>query len=700
MPSLQSLYADAWFRLSGLSWLEGVDLLLVTIAFFLLLNLLQNSRAGFLLRGALALSAVLLTITIILPLPVFDWLVRISLIALLVGLPIIFQPELRRMLERLGRNSSLARAVRQTEAEKVLAGLSHAVDNFSYNRTGALIALEGNESLQEVVKTGVPFEGWLTGELLQSIFYPGTPLHDGAVIVRNGRVVAAGCVLPLTDNPLPAERRLGTRHRAAVGLSEISDALVIVVSEETGEVSVARHGKLVRPLNSTGLREQIFNFYTPPEAQTRQGGWLKRFGQLNGVQRLVSTAGLLLISMLLALAAWSFVIEQVNPARRYRVDNIALRVVDLPPNTTLMTPPPATVSAIVQTTSDVGPTLRPGSFQGVVSLKALEPGLHHPLVDVQSGASQVRVLSVDPPALDMELVPVVSLTMPVTIDLPDQQSLSPAYQITGETMATPAQVKVSGPAPLVERVNKVQTTVFLANAGNPVKETRPLKALDAEGGEINGLTLEPAQVQVDVPIRQRANARDVGIRAIPNGPPPDGYWLSGVDVTPSSVTLQGNPDELAQINGYVDTLPVDVSQAFGPLEIEVPLDIAPGIQALDSNTGNVVRTVTVQARIKPRTGDLVTTRPVELIGSTNGLSVTISPPQVDLLLTGPLPTLNQLGTRDPLIRVGVDAAQLTPGESVEVSPTVFAPEGVKAQLIPPSVLITVSSPGFVWNEKN
>jgi YbbR domain-containing protein len=249
---------------------------------------------------------------------------------------------------------------------------------------------------------------------------------------------------------------------------------------------------------------------------------------------------------------------------------------------------------------------------------------------------------------------------------------------------------------LIEQVDKIQTTVSLANAGGSVQETRPLKVLDKDGREINGLTPQPNQVRVNIPIRQRANARDVGIRALPSGPPPDGYWLSGLSVSPSSVTLQGNPDQLAQLNGYVDTVPVDVSQAYGPLEVQVPLDIPPGVQALDTNTGSAVRTVTVLAQVKPRTGDLVTSRPVELIGTTPGLTVTVNPAQVDLLLTGPLPILNQLGTRDPLVRVTVDIGQLVPGESVELTPTVFAPEGVRAQLIPPTVLITVSPEKLAW----
>lgn len=703
MSSLQSLYADAMFRLSGLTWMEGLDLLLVTTAFFLLLNMVRRSRAGFLLRGALALSTVLLVVTIFLPLPTFDWLIRVSLIAILVGTPIIFQPELRRLLERLGRNTDLGRAVRQTKAEKILSCLTHAVENFAGSKTGALLVLEGNDSLQEMVETGIPFNGQLSSELLQSIFYPGTPLHDGAVIIRDDWVVAAGCVLPLTRAPLHAERRLGTRHRAAVGLSESCDALIIAVSEETGSISIARHGQLHRNLNRTKLRQHLLNFYAPYSNAASPSSWSLlvqnrlRLRESAALRTFFSFASIVAISLLLGLATWSFVVEQTNPAQRFRVENIPLRVVDVPPGTTLMSPLPTTVSAIVQATADVRSTLRPGSFQAVVSLKEAEAGLHHPLIQVNSGAPQVRILSVDPPALDLELAAVISRTLPVSIDLPDQQSLSPAYMLVGEPVASPPEVQITGAAPLVEKVSRVQTDVSLANAGASLQQSRPLRALDQDGQEVTGVTLKPAQVQVSVAIRQRSNAKEVGVQAVPGGPPPDGYWLSGLTVMPSSVTLKGNAEQLAQIGSFVNTLPVDVGAAFGNLEIQVPLDLPPDVQALD-DTGNVVRNVTVLAKVTARSGDMVDTRTVELLGLTPEVTATVNPPQVELLLSGPLPTLQQIKTNPHLLQVWADTEELAPGQSAEVQLQFIAPEGVRVQLMPPLVdvsLFEADSP-FAW----
>ncbi len=704
MTPLQSLYTDALFRLSGLTWLEGLDLLLVMLAFYLLLSLLRRSRAGFLLRGTLALSALLLMITIVLPLPTFDWLIRVSLIAILVGLPIIFQPELRRLLERVGRATGMTRAVRQTAAEGSVAALVHAVESLAAGRTGALIAVEGNDSLQDVTETGVPFGGRVTSELLQSIFYPGTPLHDGAIVLLEDQVVAAGCVLPLTQRPLDFERRLGTRHRAAVGLSETCDALVVVVSEETGEISVARSGQLWRPLHKAGLREQLMKFYCPTRPASppstwallkKSKAWLKPGPASHFLKGLLPNSSLFFVSALLALAAWAFVVEQANPAQRVRIDGIPLRVTDGPASLALVSSPPASVSAVIQTLASDRPGLRANSFQASVSLRDLSPGLHHLPVQITSGVSQVRILTVDPPTLDLELAAVISQTVPVMVSLPDQQHLSPAYKLVGAPLPSPNQVRVVGPDALVAQVNRVEATVFLANSGTSFLEVRPLRAVDQSGQEVSGVSLDPDKVLVRVPIQQRMNARDVGVRVLTSGVPPAGYWLSNLSVSPDHVTLQGEPGRLDKLGGFVDTLPINVSQASGNLQVQIPLDLPPEVKAVDSQ-GNVVGTVTVMAEIMPRSGDLVATRPIEVMRITSGFTATINPPQVNLLLSGPLPTLNRIKSDPGLIQVWIDAGQLEPGQSADRRPTFIAPEGIQVQVMPESVLIRVENAPFAW----
>jgi diadenylate cyclase len=698
MTQLESLYEDIIFRLTELTWVGVLDLLLVAFTFYLLLNLMRRSRAAsFLLRGALGLGFLLFVVSILLPLPAFDWLVRMALLTTLIATPIIFQPEIRRLLERLGRSTGLTRAVRQTTTEQMIPRLVRAAESMADSKTGALIVLEGNEPLQNVLETGVYIGGQVTSELLEAIFYPENPLHDGAIVIREDQIVAAGCVLPLTQQLLNFTHRLGTRHRAAVGVSESSEALAIVVSEETGKVSIARQGQLQYGLDSAALREQLFAFHKPPTPdQTTFSGWnligqigrsiWQRPAQLDSRQFFDNLA-LFLSAILLATVFWMYLLEQTVPAKRVRFQSISLRVEGTPsPGVTLITQPPDSVSAIIQTTEQVFDTLSTDSFQAIVSLQDLSSGLHHLPVQVNSGASQVRVLSVEPPAVDLELAPVATRTISISPNLVNQQSLSPAYELVGSPTTLPDQVQVIGPAPLVERVSQVQTSISVANATTSLREIRPLKALDEAGREVTGVTLQPAQAQVNVAIWRRFNAVDVGVRAVTSGALPSGYWLSGLSVNPSIVTLQGDREQLVEIGSFIDTLPVDISQSTSDLAVEIPLNLPPDIQALDSN-GNLIKTVTLLARISPRRGDLAITRPVELSGVQPGTTVTVDPVKVDLLLSGPLPVLRQIETNLELVRVLVDASSLTPGQNQNVTPTVVAPEGIRAQLVPPSVLV-------------
>lgn len=696
MDSLASLYNQTVFIFSSLTWLGIIDLLLVTGAFYFLLSLVQRSSAAY-LRDILVLGLALFVLTTLLPLPVFDWLVRGLLVTMLVATPIIFQAQLRRFIERAGRSVGIARAVRQGEAEKVLPEIVHAVENMAANRTGALIVLEGSDSLEEIAKSGVSSNGRVTSEWLQSIFYPGTPLHDGAVIIRTDRIIAAGCVLPLTGQSLPADKRLGTRHRAAVGLSEMGDGLVIIVSEETGFIALARQGYLQRPLTSAELRDELLDFYDPAENQRSISLW-SLVGQIGrefwrslspaNPRQLFSNIGLLSVALLLALVVWSFVIEQTNTIRRVRVENIPLRIENIPPDAKLIPTPPSSVSAVIQTTEDLLPTLSSRSFQAVVSLPAPTPGVYRLPVRVNSAPPQVLILSSDPPALDLELTPIISRTLAVTIDVPDQESLSAAYELVAPPVVVPEQVQLTGPEPQIEQIRQVQASISLANATGSLREARPLRVLDELGYEISGVTVRPEKVQVSVSIRRQMNARDVSVRAVTRGNPPADYWLSDLTVTPAGVTLQGEPDQLAGLGSFVDTLPVDISQATGELRLQIPLDLPPDVRALDSN-GDLLPAVTLVARIAARTGNLAITRRVELTGATPNVTVAVKPAVVDLLLTGPLPILNEIEANPSLVRTLVDVTGLRRGQTADLMPQVVGPEGVEGQLVPTSVVVNL-----------
>jgi len=252
---------------SRFSLLSALDVLLVAAVFYGLLRLFRGTQAVQLLRGILVVVLLIFVITSQLQLPAFSWLVGNSLPAVLVAIPVIFQPELRRALERLGRAAPLMFGREEQRAPYLIEQLSRTALELSARRHGAIIVLEGETGLQDYADTGVPIDGRVTGRLLLSIFYPGTALHDGAVIVRGDRIVAASSVLPLTERTL--SDTLGTRHRAAIGITEQSDALAIVVAEETGIISIARRGTIARRLDEKRLGRVLEAFYQRPSFRER-----------------------------------------------------------------------------------------------------------------------------------------------------------------------------------------------------------------------------------------------------------------------------------------------------------------------------------------------------------------------------------------------------------------------------------------------
>jgi diadenylate cyclase len=260
---------DLLWIVSSLGWHDVIDILLVAVVVFLLLYLVRSTQAVPLLRGIILLLVIIAVLSSLFRFSAFGWLLERALPVLLVSIPIIFQPELRRALERVGRVGALRSpaAGEKEKIESLIEVVVLACRSLTARRYGALIILERDTGLQEYAETGVRLDADLSVELLLTIFDPHTPLHDGGVIVRDGRILAAASVLPLTTAFL-ADRRLGLRHRAGIGVTEATDAIAIIVSEERGSISIAHNGRIIRRLDADRLEGVLRAFYQP---QLRRG---------------------------------------------------------------------------------------------------------------------------------------------------------------------------------------------------------------------------------------------------------------------------------------------------------------------------------------------------------------------------------------------------------------------------------------------
>jgi len=266
------------FIFQRLNWLSVIDILLVTLIFFLVLYMLRDTQALILLRGVLFLVVVLYLLTSLVDLPAFSWLIQSTLPALLLAIPVIFAPEIRRALERLGRAGTfLPSGSRSTDQEfkETIRSVVNATARLSARQHGALIIIQRLDGLEEFNETGVRMNARVSPEILLQIFYPNTPLHDGAVIISNNRLTAASCVMPLSASGIlirSPERQMGLRHRAALGISEVSDAVAVVVSEETGSISIAHSGRMIRRIDTERL-ENILTAFFRPGGESIQRTW-------------------------------------------------------------------------------------------------------------------------------------------------------------------------------------------------------------------------------------------------------------------------------------------------------------------------------------------------------------------------------------------------------------------------------------------
>ncbi len=274
---------NLFFIFQRISWLSVFDIMLVTLIFFGLLYSLRDTQAMALLRGMILLAVALILLNSLVELPAFSWFAQNSLPALIISVPVIFAPEIRRALERLGRAGVVWQSPLKPEdipLEQTIHALVSAAARLSARQHGALIVLQRLDNLEDYIRTGVQLNARVTPEILLQIFYPNTPLHDGGVIIVGSKIAAASCVMPLSASGVlnrTPERQMGLRHRAALGTSEASDAIAVVVSEETGGISVAHAGRMLRRLDPERLENILTAFFRPQEESQKTGIFRKLF---------------------------------------------------------------------------------------------------------------------------------------------------------------------------------------------------------------------------------------------------------------------------------------------------------------------------------------------------------------------------------------------------------------------------------------
>ncbi|AQQ51825.1 diadenylate cyclase CdaA [Planococcus lenghuensis] len=278
MPLLEDLANQTPLELV----INVADVLLVWFVIYKLIAIVKGTKAVQLLKGIFVII-IAQFITQALGLDTLQWLIQQVLEWGVLAIIIIFQPELRRALEQIGRGKLFASSTLQEESERnrLIEAMNKSVSYMAKRRIGALISIERETGLSDYIETGIPMNSDLTSELMINIFIPNTPLHDGAVVVQKNRVAAAACYLPLSESPF-ISKELGTRHRAALGISEVTDAITIVVSEETGAISLTANGDLHRNLSIEDFEVKLRQLWFGEGEEQQNSSWWSRGGKRNG----------------------------------------------------------------------------------------------------------------------------------------------------------------------------------------------------------------------------------------------------------------------------------------------------------------------------------------------------------------------------------------------------------------------------------
>ena len=572
--------------------IDIVQILLIAFFVYHLIRWLQNTKAYTLMKG-IFLIGVFVIIANVLKMQTILWLFGNIGGAAITAVVIIFQPELRRVVEQIGEKnplSAISFASGQEENErfsdKTINELVRASFEMGEVKTGALIVIEKTITLEEYEKTGIPIDGVLTSQLLINIFEHNTPLHDGAVIVRNNRVTAATCYLPLSDN-MDLNKNLGTRHRAGVGISEVTDSFTIIVSEETGNVSYASGGELHTAVTPSDLREQLHKIQKLAKKPEEKKGWSESGGREEMkkkiLKKLLNNLPLKILSILIAIVIWYVVVSVNDPIVKERFD-VPVQVTNeayiaAGKKTYQIAEEYQTVTVTVTDNNSVVSRLKASDITVTADLTQIVTMDTNPVyVPIKATCSMVKQekLSTVTATIPVEIEDVDSEKFPITIDAGNTKPAKD-YEV-GTMTSDPESITIS----LINKISSVVAKVDVTNMRNSGTVTADLMIIDKNQDEMpesqmEFLNFDSGSPQVDVDIELWRRVSGIKLSALYSGTPADGYQIKNIYTTPEEITVAGSEEALAKLadEGNTIEIPEDYTSVAGQRsDVETTVDLS------------------------------------------------------------------------------------------------------------------------------
>ena len=513
-------------NMPNLRWTDIVEILILTFLIYHILLWIKNTRAWSLLKGLLVIGA-FVALAALFNMSTILWIVQHVTGLAVTAVVILLQPELRSAMEELGQTNILSslfnldnqRTPEGRFSDKTISEIIRATMQMSRVRTGALIVIEQTTPLQEYARTGIDMDALVTSQLLINIFEKNTPLHDGAVIIRKNRVVAATCYLPLSENRM--DKKLGTRHRAGVGISEVTDSLTIIVSEETGDISLAYRGSLTQGVSEDYLK----------------------------IRSLFNNWGLKIVSLIVAIFLWLFVTNYQDPETVLTVNNVPVKLLHteavksegkiyivLDDSDTI---PVVTINA----PRSIVDKLEADNVIATADLEDMNPDYTVPItITTNKYSDSISNISGSIRSVSLSVEDEARAIFPIEASVAG--SAADGYQM-GQVAMDQNQVRVTGPKSEVERVKSAGVIVDISDSDRTVSTNAEIHLYDEDGRDIDidkNLTLNIDKVMVRVEVLP---LKVVPIKIAVSGKPVEGYRMTGeTSVEPGQVMVAGKKSTL------------------------------------------------------------------------------------------------------------------------------------------------------------
>ena len=406
---------------------------------------------------------------------------------------------------------------------------------------------------------------------------------------------------------------------------------------------------------------------------------------MKNIKKLTKNLPTLVTALLMSMAVWILAVTNIDPVER-RIFNrpITIELIGQNPSLTIMNDFPDQVTVTLSAPVSVwGSALNaPNAIRAIVDLTGLEAGIHDLPVRLQVNARPVKIETYSPGNLTIELEEIIEKNLPINLI---QSSNPPVGFDIGSPVLNPENVTISGPVSLVEQVEEVRAVLDISQDRESIDRNVPLAALDRNGIRVNGISLSPESVNVQIEVTQRGGYRNVSVKVVTSGQIASGYRLTNISANPLVVTVfSSDPELVNNLPGFIETLPVDLTDAERDLEVTVPLDVPPGILAVGETT------IKVSIAISPIQGSVTLAGiPIEVIGMLPDFEIEVSPDRVDVIFSGPLPTLDQLKISD--IRVLIDLSDKLPGVyQLEPEIEINIPDVLVESILPATIELEIS----------